>query len=270
MSRDAATRSEAAVPENETLVKEEPAEEQPPTYHQLQPVARSPGPEVLPRGMEVEEEEQEEMLVVSDKLRTLQAVSSRKAEIVATLSVLEQRKLKLRQELELVEREEGQLHEEVRALTSQELRSLASEHADASPTRGFKRKAPGSTSAQQATPKRAYMPASKATVTFKQLRDYVDDMKQQGVKRSASQDCPVCTVKKQSFSHLVRHLYEHLPTKEHYFYKCPFDGCDYRAVRLERVKEHVPTRLHNAAWTDDMKDRCVVQNNLDCFTDLCR
>ncbi|KAH7713126.1 hypothetical protein AAVH_19525 [Aphelenchoides avenae] len=70
---------------------------------------------------------------------------------------------------------------------------------------------------------------------------------------------------------LVAHLYEHLPTKEHYFYKCPFDGCDYRTVRLDKLKAHAGTRAHNnAAWTNDMNARCVVQENLDCYRELCR
>lgn len=69
---------------------------------------------------------------MSDRIRTLQEVSSRKAELVAKMSALEQRKLKLRQELEQVERDESQVQEELRALTNQELRSLASDHAGAS------------------------------------------------------------------------------------------------------------------------------------------
>lgn len=67
---------------------------------------------------------------VSDKIRTLQALSSRKAELIAKLSVIEQRKLKLRQAQEEIEREEGQVHEEMRTITSQEMRSLAPDHAD--------------------------------------------------------------------------------------------------------------------------------------------
>ncbi|KAH7713127.1 hypothetical protein AAVH_19526 [Aphelenchoides avenae] len=218
----------------------------------------------------------DEQPAVSDRIRTLQAVSTRKAEIVAKLSALDLRKLKLRQEKEQIEREqeqieleEAQMHDEMRALTSQEMRSLAPEQADASrePSRGHKRRA-DSLSSVQATPKRTRTLGIKASISFKQLRDYVDDLKQQGP--SGQLQCPRCVTKKNGFKTLVRHLYEHLDTKEHYFYKCPFDGCDYRAVRLEHVKAHAANRAHNAAWTDVMNSRCVVQGNLDCYTAMCR
>ncbi|KAH7718191.1 50S ribosomal protein L20, partial [Aphelenchoides avenae] len=120
----------------------------------------------------------------------------------------------------------------------------------------------------KATPKRSRTFGTKAPISFKQLRDCVDDLKQQG--HSGPLQCPLCVTKKNGFKTLVRHLYEHLDTKEHYFYKCPFDECDYRAVRLEHVKAHAANRAHDAAWTDDMNSRCVVQGNLDCYTAMCR
>ncbi|KAH7684699.1 hypothetical protein AAVH_40793, partial [Aphelenchoides avenae] len=114
-----------------------------------------------------------------------------------------------------------------------------------------KRRADSITS-EQATPKRAKLRAGNATITFKQLRDYVDDLKQQGGKPSGQLQCPVCVLKQRGFAHFVRHLYEHLPTKEHSFYKCPFGECDYRTQRLSDVKGHVSSRAYNATWTDDM------------------
>lgn len=58
MSGEIATLSEAAVAQTEPLVKEEVAEEEQPTYHELQPAAATRGHEISSLGLEEEEQEQ--------------------------------------------------------------------------------------------------------------------------------------------------------------------------------------------------------------------
>ncbi|KAH7698828.1 hypothetical protein AAVH_34074, partial [Aphelenchoides avenae] len=140
----------------------------------------------------------------SSTLHALQAVVREKTGILEKLSALENEEATLKQRQKEIAREKGEMHERLRELTNRELSSLPpapntpgiSLHHAPIDTPGNRdsgslgtnrpvcvrkrRMTDARSETPGPTPKSAKRETAKVSMTFKQLQDFIDDLKQEG------------------------------------------------------------------------------------------